>query len=199
MSRAFVLGNGPSLKDTDFSLLKGERTYAVNHIWKLFERTDWRPTDYVRGELPAYDENDVIQDLREMQKNKVRIWYQKGFKGYVKAMWNKGVAGWESFITCKGIEPHPWHLDESVCGYGTVVNMAVQIAVKEGAGEIYLLGCDLGNGHFHEGEFRGEELALQAHILARQFCPVPIYNCTPEGGLDVFPRVKLEEVLGDKK
>lgn len=193
MPRMWVLGNGPSLSNTNFDLLKGERTFGVNHIWKLFDKTDFRPTDYCRGELPDYNEAEVIQDLKEMQKYKLRIHYQKGFDGYVRSMWNKGVAGWEPFWTCKG-EMHDWHLPK-VCGYGTVVTMAIQIAVLEGATEIYLLGCDLGTKHFHQGEFLGGALALSSHIIAKRCCPVPIINCTPFGHLEVYERRKLEDVI----
>jgi len=37
--RCFVIGNGPSLKNTDLSLLKDEYTFGMNRIYLAFE--DW--------------------------------------------------------------------------------------------------------------------------------------------------------------
>ena len=36
--RAFIIGNGPSLKQTDLSKLKNEITFGMNRIYLLFDR-----------------------------------------------------------------------------------------------------------------------------------------------------------------
>ena len=41
--RCVILGNGPSLNDTDLSLLKDETVFACNAAFLLFDRIDWRP------------------------------------------------------------------------------------------------------------------------------------------------------------
>lgn len=103
--------------------------------------------------------------------------------------------------------PEMWHLP-NLCRYGGSLAAAMQIAVREGYGPLYLLGCDLGftgeGDHFHPkygvgarllpADFQAER-ALRAHNVAYRSCPVPIYNCTPGGALDIYPRVSLEEVL----
>ena len=102
-----------------------------------------------------------------------------------------------------------------MCGFGSSLNVAIQIAVKEGYGPLYLLGCDLGykdggRNHFDGGYDKGLEDHLRpaelsnaditwAHNIALKSCPVPIFNCTRGGKLEVFPRQKLEDVLrGDQ-
>src|SRR5690242_15309754 len=45
--RCFVVGNGPSLKKTDFSLLENEITFATNRIYLAFDQLKWRPSYYV--------------------------------------------------------------------------------------------------------------------------------------------------------
>ncbi len=45
--RCFVIGNGPSLTPEDLDKLKNEYSFASNHIYKIFDRTNWRPTYYV--------------------------------------------------------------------------------------------------------------------------------------------------------
>jgi len=45
--RCFILGNGPSLNDTDLSLLVSEYTFGVNRIYLLSKNTKFSPTFYV--------------------------------------------------------------------------------------------------------------------------------------------------------
>ena len=44
--RCFIIGNGPSLKAKDLDKIKGEFSIASNRIYKIFRKTDWRPTFY---------------------------------------------------------------------------------------------------------------------------------------------------------
>lgn len=44
--RAFVIGNGPSLRKMDISSLHGEITFSSNAIYHLFPNTTWRPVYY---------------------------------------------------------------------------------------------------------------------------------------------------------
>lgn len=44
--RCFILGNGPSLNETDLELLEGETVFACNAAFLLFDRINWRPTYY---------------------------------------------------------------------------------------------------------------------------------------------------------
>jgi hypothetical protein len=201
--RAFILGNGESLKDTPFHLLKGERTFGVNYIWKWFDKTDWRPTDYVIGELPAYNVDNVKECISHMIQVGVRMHVQAGFKPFMERIKDAGHkrriephprTSINMFVTCHGDKEHDWHLP-MVCGYGTVVNIAVQLAIAEGADEIFLLGCDLGTKHFHEGEFTNTNLATRAHEIAQRCSTVPIFNATIGGSLEVYPRVDIYEVL----
>mgnify|MGYP003140344333 FL=1 len=39
-----VMGNGPSLKDVDFSLLGGYDTFGLNSAYRAYRRLDWWPT-----------------------------------------------------------------------------------------------------------------------------------------------------------
>ena len=45
--RCFIMGNGPSLNETDLSRLKNEFTIGMNRIFLLFDRIDWRPSYFV--------------------------------------------------------------------------------------------------------------------------------------------------------
>ena len=62
--RAFIIGNGPSLRNTDIQKLKGEITIGSNSIFLLFEDTGFRPTFYtVEDRLVAEDRAPTINKL----------------------------------------------------------------------------------------------------------------------------------------
>lgn len=44
--RAFIIGNGPSLRISDLEKLQDEITFASNNVFVAFEDTPWRPTYY---------------------------------------------------------------------------------------------------------------------------------------------------------
>ena len=196
-NRVFVIGNGKSLLSTNLNALIGEKTYAVNKIWKLFNRKiKWRPTDYVRCEYPRYEKLDVEVDLREMSNvnhlvmhldPRMLFTYQSVRRGNVET-----TARWMD--VCEGAK-HDWHLPK-VCTYGTVITTAIQVAILDGATEICLIGCDLEDGHFYDKTNTNIELAYEAHKIAARCSPVPIYNCS-RGKLDMYPEADLEERITD--
>ncbi len=59
--RCFIIGNGPSLKQTDLSKLKGEMTFGMNRIYLAFEQMGFLPTYYV-----AINDLVIEQCLREI-------------------------------------------------------------------------------------------------------------------------------------
>lgn len=63
--RCFVIGNGPSLNDTDLSKLKNEITFGTNSIFLKFKDTPFRPTFYiVEDHLVAEDRSRQINALQ---------------------------------------------------------------------------------------------------------------------------------------
>ena len=45
--RCFIIGNGPSLNDTDLSLLRNETTFGLNRIYLLFDKIGFQTTYHV--------------------------------------------------------------------------------------------------------------------------------------------------------
>ena len=183
MNTAYVCGNGPSLSLHVLEKLDGP-VYGVNRIWKLpgWKDTTWRPDYYVRCEVPFYNMEHVREDMLNMADFNGTMYLQAGFRGldYGEVRTAMGPhTTVEYFETaCDGTHPHPWHLP-GICGYGTVVHIAMQIAVLNGATKIRLLGCDLGLPvHFYGEEgAANDDLARQAHYFASVSCPVPIEDC----------------------
>ena len=97
-----------------------------------------------------------------------------------------------------------WHLPELCTAFGGMSTM-IQIASTLDYDEIHLLGCDLGytndvNKNHAIPAYttdkrdksvmdNGNMTAL--HKMAKRCCPVPIYNATIGGELEIYPRVTL--------
>jgi len=219
--RAFVVGNGPSLKDTDLSLLAGEVSFATNNIHLIYPTTSWRPTHYVRAEQAGELDSDTwlesllfhIESTTEIHCN---LWYPKWLerKGYTVARQRLHVINSCAHYTTNFDSeycPHMWHLPR-LCSFGSSVNVAVQIAVQAGYSPIYLVGCDLGYrdnepSHFDPNYEHGQEQparlanlnTLVAHIIAKRSSPQPIFNATLGGELEVYERVEYAHLFSRQR
>lgn len=213
--RAFVIGNGPSLKHTPLGLLNKEISFACNNIHRIYSLTHWRPTHYVRAEQafglePEHwlESMQVHLDLRcEIYCNDYFFRPRFGLKANDKVHYLKACAHYAKHFNNPDI-PHLWHLP-ILCTFGSSVNVAVQIAHKLGYSPIYLVGCDLGyedgkpnhfDAHYEHGfeqEARYANLdTLAAHMVASR-SGAEIYNATVGGSLETYPRVNFEDLFRD--
>lgn len=227
--RAFVLGNGPSLRDAPLDRLMGETTFAMNRInlyWQITHpETPWRPTFYLACDATGMDPEvwtrDTLEGVNAARHSFIRadragrLELQRTFE------WPNRVS---YFWYCRdhiGINfPNPraptsWHLPK-ICGFGSTLHVAVQIAVLMGFNPIYLLGCDLGFREFVQGEpdpnhfdpsyvgwddfpwsSRDATLRYTHEIMASEARTrgVELINCTDGGLLEAHPRLSLAEVL----
>jgi len=97
-----------------------------------------------------------------------------------------------------------WHLPELCTAFGGMSTM-IQIASTLGYDEIHLLGCDLGytndvnKNHaipaYTKDKRDKSEMddgnMTTLHKMAKRCCPIPIFNATIGGKLEVYPRVSL--------
>ena len=117
-----------------------------------------------------------------------------------------------------------WDIDKNPFGIRTVIYSAIQVAMYMGCKEIYLIGCDhdyltdtsrVTNHHFYKEEegisdaehlsyftterwfeeyyFRWKQYRLIREYAQQKGCN--IFNATEGGMLDVFPRVRLEDIV----
>lgn len=143
--KCFVIGNGPSLRAEDLTVLEknGIATFAANRIYKLFENTDWRPTYYAcEDEFVLEDIQDKINELdfkykfipinfnwfKDIKINNAYYFYQK----------------FDSTLQQGGSRPDFFSEDVTRCipCRGSVITTCVQLAVYMGFTEIYLIGVD---------------------------------------------------------
>lgn len=216
--RCFIVGTAPSLNKTNLSLLKDEYVFGVNTLYKAIDRIGktpqyWGITDvdvfkqiglqvlelntilFLTGKAGMYylDNKDEYRYCREpvVVKNLGRMNYWERFGHDLK----KGVYG----------------------GRTVVIDSCIQTAFHLGFSEIYLLGCDCdyskghhfdGKEHAHVKKKEGgkpmsEQIDRERVMDSYRVCKraiecrgKKIVNCTVGGRLEVFDRMKLEDVLG---
>ena len=218
--RCFIIGNGPSLKIEDLEKINNEYTFSANRIFKIFDKTTWRPTYYlavdpnfIRSnclELDNYDfgemflGTDMNFDMSVFQHKATRIFEYTKFK----------VNKWNDLTA---------HVSEDISKYFsvgyTVTFSSIQLAIYMGFKEIYLLGVDFSysvvrdaNGKIHKDNsvkdyFFGEKFSetvqsynstLHAYEIAKEYADshnIKIYNATRGGKLEIFERVKFDEII----
>lgn len=218
--RCWIVGNGRSLNETPLELLEGEITFGVNRIHKFYDHISWRPTIYVRTEIDPLDYREVA------------VWHtEQGYKCFYANHIAHTVSelrkpDWplDNVVAIKlncehlnsshsyGVKPEGWHFPK-LCCYGSVVNVAAQIAVLEGYNPIYLVGCDLGYdekgvNHFDDdygnwnemNQSERNETEEYMHNVIKKECDqrgIEIFNATVGGWLEVYPRVDIREILNE--
>ena len=204
MKRIFLVGNGPSLKDTPLELLKGEDTMAMNAISLIYDKTDWRPVYYFCMDTNPND----IRKWKSIEDNlsckKLFLWelYKDRFQGD-NIEYLPRCKRHHTFPVYSKNAMHEWHLPNICTAHGSMSPM-MQLAVLMGYEEIYLLGCDMftkKNDHFvdtYPAYAKWDErnrIEMHIHEVAKKSSPVSIYNATLGGFLEVHPRVDLRKVL----
>lgn len=222
--RCFIIGNGPSIVVSDLEKLVDEVTFAVNGIYRLFDKTYWRPNFFVcadRNALSLEIENILSMDVNQM---------------FIDVFAKGSVPDDTKNVTF--INLHPSHflsakfstenirfshdIDKYICSGYTVTYTAIQIAAYMGFSKIYLLGVDhsysrainsdgkitekrKGVDHFFGSERRRGYFYYEgveyAYALARREAKasgIEILNATRGGYLDIFERVELDEVLRNR-
>ncbi len=222
--RCFLIGNGPSLSPDDLHLLKNEYTFGTNMVYKIFDRTDWRPSFHcVSDSIYATKLRDELYNNVKSPLFTIEKTYHKMTKRTLDTTYVHTIASERYKV--KG------NLFAYCMVKATVLSLAAEFAFHMGFKEIYLLGVDCTNphaagGHFTEN-YTTKEIAqtdisriktrmnkenvtteqIGEHIIDRSLVVyrllkkyadkhgIKIYNATRGGNLEVFPRVTLEEVL----
>jgi hypothetical protein len=144
--RVFIIGNGPSIRDTNLALLKSDYSIAMNRISHSYELYDWQPTHFVCStsniDDPAWRADilaSVGMGIPVLAWDKLRHY----FAGYENVAFCHCSHGPEICETA----PLEWWSDDvaaRVCKFGTSMLVAFQWAVYMGFSEVYIVGADLG-------------------------------------------------------
>jgi hypothetical protein len=221
--RAFIIGGGPSLRQTDVRRLKDEITIGCNAIFLMFEETGFLPTYYtVEDVLVAEDRAEEINAMRGTTKI-----FPRDLKYCLKPDED---TIYINFVRDYAPRPFSFSSDfaRRVFWGGTVTYLNLQLAHYLGCREIYLIGIDHSyhgpsekdtvegtiitsrssdTSHFHPDYFgpgyrwhdpKVERMEM-AYRQAKSFFDthgVAVYNASAETRLKVFPQVSYEALFG---
>lgn len=210
----FIVGNGPSLTTDDLELINDQDCFAANLVFRIFNKTDWRPKYYVIQDRYA-DTGDALDNMKvQYMFIGEYYWRKRGINNShavcIRARrnnLNKKIAFSED-------------ISEYIINTPTITYTMIQLAVYLGYKNIYLLGMDHSyaltydekgnvvqddtvNSHFFTDKNPKEVIANiegmnKAYIVARDYAKehnVSIINVTRGGNLEWFPRRSLAEVI----
>lgn len=222
--KCFVIGNGPSLevKDLDKIYESGLVSFATNRVFKIFEKTKWRPTYYVSEDILLMQDAQKIIEEMDVEGRFIPI----------NLKWYKGVdIPNADYFYIEYQDPmketYGLSLDipHNIRCRGTVTVTCLQLAIYMGFSEIYLIGVDhnfakmfdkQGNvvidntikNHFAEDYDRGivdqgfhvdeaTEAYMDVENLSRKLKTFKVYNATRGGKLEVYERVDIDSILNN--
>jgi len=129
--RCFIVGNGPSLKKTDLSLLKKEYTFGLNRIYLMFEDLGF-PTSFL------VSTNELVLGQCYKDFNKIRTIKFIGWKGRNRIKMDKETM----FIRTLARQHFSKDVAKGVWEGATVTYVAMQIAYYLGFKKVILVGVD---------------------------------------------------------
>ncbi len=207
--RCFVIGNGPGLCVGDLNTLKDEITFASNRVYRIFDRTDWRPDYYVAFEPEFVKDN--IKEISHIPVNRARFirnnrYYGIDEKNYCINCLSRFCIKKESKRSVVFSDDISKYIGD---GY-TVVFTIFQIAFYMGFKKIYLLGMDHNKGESKTNHFYCDfetdnrmptfwEGIEYAYCLVNEYARnhgIDIINISRESNLEVFPKSSIDEVVG---
>lgn len=210
----FIVGNGPSLSMEDLNSIMEYDSFAANLIFKIFDKTKWRPKYYFI--LDRYADTGSVLDDIDLEYLFVGDYYWKyrGMKNsnaiciHTERCLNENKVGFSS------------NAEKVLYSHFTVTHAMIQMAVYMGYKRIYLLGMDHSysltydkNGnvikndkissHVFEDKNPNDVIANvegmnKAYISCKKYADengISIVNVTRGGNLEWFERKKLEDVL----
>lgn len=222
--RCFLIGNGPSLNGDDLNLLREEYTFGTNMVYKIFDRTEWRPTFH------CVSDTIYASKLGMELSQKVKAPLFTTERTY-RRMKKKPI----DTTYVHTLQSERYKVKGNIQSYcmvkATVLSLAAEMAFHMGFTEIYLLGVDCTNPHDKGGHFTdsyttkevaetdinriktrmnaqtlttaqiGEHIidrSMEVYSLLDKYAAkhgIRIYNATRGGNLEIFPRVKLEDIV----
>ena len=215
-----IVGNGPSIRNFDFSRLSGMKTFGMNRISRLYEEKHWIP-DFFLCTTTNYTKDGWKSDI-DLSLNKCAVsfvWDELNIELSSGNIYE--IKCHDGDKTFDDITNDTWSTDpkRGFSKFGTSMLVAIQLCVFLGFEEIYIIGADLGfvekplfirvlnkvgfnfgdKNHFFGGYgtpgFNANTLnrnMIRAHEIALVNCSnVRIYNATQGGALEVYPRKSI--------
>lgn len=212
--RCFILGNGPSLRQTDLTRLKNEYTFGLNRIYLLFPELGFETTYYVSVNTLVIEQS--AEEIRNLPTPKFITWRAR--------RWTRGddrVVLLDTDYT--GPENFSGDMTGRVFEGSTVTYVALQLAYYMGFDEAILIGVDhsfstkgqanatvvsqgddpnhFAPGYFGKGfrwqlpDLPASERAYRLAKSAYEDSGRRIVDATIGGKLQVFPKVNYDDLF----
>jgi len=210
--RCFIIGNGPSLKNTDLTLLKNEITFGVNRIYLLFDQIGFSTSYFLSINRLVIEQ--CAQDIIELPCPKFINWHYRDLISFTPDM---------IFIRCRPEVAFHTDITSGVWGGATVTYVAMQVAYYLGFDKVILVGVDHSfttqgkphatvvsqgddSDHF-DPQYFGKgfrwnlpdlEMSERAYRLAKSHferADREIVDATIGGKLQVFPKVDYQSLF----
>ncbi len=133
--RCFILGNGPSLKRTDLSKLRGETTFGLNRIYLAFPQMGFATTYYVAINYLVIEQ--CAEDIQALTMPKFLPWGSRRYLGQPQ--------GDTIFLdlVCRRWRPgFATDMRRPAWPGATVTFAALQLAYHMGFQQVILIGVD---------------------------------------------------------
>lgn len=211
--RCIIIGNGPSLRKTDLSLIRDDFTFGLNRIYLMFDQLGFETTFHV-----VVNELVVEQCAPDFRKIKAPLFTTDANRTYLKGTENT------AYLTELSGPRFAPDADRGVWVGGTVTYVAMQLAYYMGFTDVILVGLDHrfavtgpankivestgpDASHFDPNYFGAGfkwqlpdlETSEIAYELARQKFEKSgrrIIDATVDGALTIFPKSTLSAALG---
>lgn len=219
--RCFVIGNGPSLTPNDLNLICREKSFAANKIYNIFPYTKWRPNYYLCMDYMSIVE-EISFEADKFEADTIFINWQQNKR--INNLDNCIYCNFNPRYVINFWDDKKIMFSEDCSKFidnaRTVTYSSLQLAVYMGFTEIYLLGIDFcypfykdGKGkkhmakvtdsHFKNGGYnRIDYMVKETNAFglkkAKEYCDnhgIIIRNATRGGELEIFPRVKLNDII----
>ncbi len=205
--RAFIVANGPSLKNTDLTFLKDEITIAMNRMYLNSGDMGFTPTYIVVHDIPI----QLLQFRDDLDNLKLPKFFNWNSRKHFTKQENL------TFIRSDYSPKFSTDLTKSSWGGHSVTNICIQLAFYMGFDEVYLVGKDhrytqtgtpgkliiatgeeknhFTSGYYSKGmgwripDYKGEELAYKLAREAFEKHGRIIKDATIDGNLEVFEKV----------
>jgi|GEM_PF-1996294 len=187
--RCFIIGNGPSLCAKDLNKLYkcGDVSFATNQIYKIFDKTAWRPSYYVLADGNAVKNYDMINqwDCAKFVNLSYAMTSENFAMDNVFYFMQNDMTWWLIRTAVPEVSTNIYNLDTG--GTSTFTN--IQLALYMGFSEIYLLGVD---NIFNASKMNNGDL-IRNEDIQNYFIDTNTYF-SGATGLECFNEVYIEQV-----
>lgn len=151
--RCFILGNGPSMKMEDLSVLKDEYVFTVNQFYRSDKASIVKPDYHFWADDTFFIDDgykarkEIIECMRDMYKYNPNVvsFFPIKHRGFVKKHSIDSNMKVSYFYSPFRMENHmrdEIDFSKFSINWGTVVQWCISMAIYMGFKEIYLMGCD---------------------------------------------------------